>query len=72
MATIRGVIQIQDQMSPAFRAMNNAMNICISSFQNLQDVSSNSVDTASLQAAQRELQNAEVAINQVEEKHIRN
>lgn len=67
MATIRGVIQIQDQMSPAFRAMNNAMNICISSFQNLQDVSSNSVDTASLQAAQRELQNAEVAINQVEE-----
>lgn len=67
MATIRGVIQIQDQMSPAFRAMNNAMNICISSFQNLQDVSSNAVDTVSLQAAQRELQNAEIAVNQVEE-----
>lgn len=67
MATIRGVIQIQDQMSPAFRAMNNAMNICISSFQNLQDVSSNSVDTSSLQAAQRELRNAEMSINEVEE-----
>lgn len=67
MATIRGVIQIQDQMSPALRAMNNAMNICISSFQNLQDVSSNSVDTASLQAAQRELRNAEMSINEVEE-----
>lgn len=67
MATIRGVIQIQDQMSPAFRAMNNAMNICISSFQNLQNVSGNAVDTASLQAAQRELQNAEMAINEVEE-----
>ncbi len=67
MATIRGVIQIQDQMSPALRAMNNAMNICISSFENLQNVSSNVVDTESLRAAQRELQNAEMAINQVEE-----
>lgn len=67
MATIRGVIQIQDQMSPAFRAMNNAMNICISSFENLQNVSSNTVDTASLRAAQKELQNAEIAINEVEE-----
>ncbi|MBE6070683.1 MAG: phage tail tape measure protein [Clostridium butyricum] len=67
MATIRGVIQIQDQMSPALRAMNNAMNICISSFENLQNVSSNAVDTSSLRAAQRELNNAEMAINQVEE-----
>lgn len=67
MATIRGVIQIQDQMSPALRAMNNAMNMCISSFQSMQDVSSNAVDVSSLQAAQRELQNAEMAVNQVEE-----
>lgn len=67
MATIRGIIQIQDQMSPALRAMNNAMNICISSFQSMQDVSSNAVDVSNLQAAQRELQNAEMAINQVEE-----
>lgn len=67
MATIRGVIQIQDQMSPALRAMNNAMSICISSFQSMQSVSGNAVDTSSLQAAQRELQNAEVAINQIEQ-----
>lgn len=67
MATIRGVIQIQDQMSPALRAMNNAMNICISSFQNMQNVSSNAVDISSLQSAQRELNNAEMAINEVEE-----
>ena len=67
MATIRGVIQIQDQMSPALRAMNNAMNICISSFENLQNVSGNAVDTASLRAAQKELQNADSVMTQVEQ-----
>ena len=67
MATISGIIQIQDRMTPAFRSMNNAMNICISSFQSLQQVSGNAVDISSLQAAQRELNNAEIAINQIEQ-----
>lgn len=67
MATIRGIIQIQDQMTPAFRAMNNAMNICISSFEHLQNVSGNAVDISSMQSAQRELNNAEIAINQIEQ-----
>lgn len=67
MATISGIIQIQDRMTPAFRSMNNAMNICISSFQSLQQVSGSAVDISSLQAAQRELNNAEIAINQIEQ-----
>lgn len=71
MATIRTAIQIQDSMSPAFRAMNNAMNIVISSFETLQNVSGNAVNTNSIQAVRRELGNASVAIDQIED-NIRN
>lgn len=67
MATIRTAIQIHDGMSPAFRAMNNAMNIVISSFESLQSASGNAVDTASIQAARRELTQAESAFSQIEE-----
>lgn len=71
MATIRTAIQIQDSMSPAFRAMNNAMNIVISSFETLQNVSGNAVNTNSIQAARRELSNVSVSIDQIED-NIRN
>lgn len=71
MATIRTAIQIQDNMSSAFRAMNNAMNMVISSFETLQDVSGNAVDTNSIQAARRELDNTSVAFNRIED-NIRN
>lgn len=66
MATIRSAIQVTDGMSPAFRSMNNAMNIVLSSFEALQSASSNSIDTSSIQAARAELNNAEMAINDVE------
>lgn len=67
MATIRTAIQLQDGLSPAIRGMNNALNIVISSFEQMQRASSNSVDTTSIQAARRELAGAEASFNQVEE-----
>ncbi|MDK0695920.1 tape measure protein, partial [Clostridium perfringens] len=66
MATIQTAINITDGMSPAFRSMNNAMNIVINSFEHLQSVSSNSVDVSSLQTAREELARAEVGFNNLE------
>lgn len=66
MATIRTAIQMVDVMSPVIRGMNNALNIVISSFESMQRVSSNSVDTSSIEAARRELAGAEVSLNQME------
>jgi len=67
MATIRTTIMVNDMMSQQFRAMNMAMTSVISSFQNLQHTSSNAIDTASLEAAQRELQRIESQMNEVEQ-----
>ncbi|MGN7402732.1 tape measure protein [Cytobacillus praedii] len=67
MATIRTAIQIYDGMSPAFRSMNNAMNIVLNSFESLQTASGNAINTASIQAARQELANAESAFSQIEE-----
>lgn len=66
MATIRTAIQVDDRMSGAFRAMNNALNIVINSFADLQDATHQAVDVASIQAARDEMARAEIAINQVE------
>ncbi|WP_144511610.1 tape measure protein [Bacillus sp. FJAT-22090] len=71
MATIRTAIQIQDGMSSAFQSMNNAMNIVINSFEELQNASGNAVNTASIEAARRELNEAELAFNEIEQE-IRN
>lgn len=67
MATIRTAIQITDGMSPAFRSMNNAMNIVLNSFESLQSASHNAVDTSSIQTAREELARAETSFNQVEQ-----
>ena len=67
MATIRTAIQVTDGMSPAFKSMNKAMNMVLSSFESLQSASSNSIDSSSIQAARAELNRAEMAINDVEQ-----
>lgn len=67
MATIRTVVQVQDNMSRAFQSMNSAMNIVINSFEQLQSTSSNAVNTASIQAARQELALAENTFNQIEQ-----
>ena len=64
---IRSAIQLQDRMTPALRSITTALNVTISSFEALQRASHNTIDTASLATARRELASAEVAINQVEQ-----
>jgi len=67
MATIRSAIQIYDGMSPALRSMNTAMNVVISNFQALQNISGQAVDTNSIQMAREELAKANTSFNQIEE-----
>ena len=67
MATIKSAIQIYDGMSPALRSMNTAMNVVISNFQALQNISGQAVNTNSIQMAREELAKAESTFNQIEE-----
>lgn len=67
MASIKTVINIQDRMTPAFTSMNKALNIVISSFEQLQRDSGKAVDTSSIKAAREELMRTEMAINDIEE-----
>lgn len=70
MASIRTAVQVQDRMSQPLMGISNALNIVISSFERMQNVSSNAVDTASLQAARKELNGAEIAVNGVQQEII--
>lgn len=70
MATIQTAIRITDGMSPAFRSMTNAMNTIINSFEHLQNISSNSIDTTSIQTAREELARAEIAFDTLEQEII--
>lgn len=67
MATIRSILQIQDNMSRAFQPITNSLNILISGFESLEGASSNAIDTASLEAARRELNRAEAAFDEIEQ-----
>ena len=67
MATITTAIKVQDAMTPAFHSMNNALNIVLNSFENLQDCTHKAIDTASIQTAREELANANATIMQIEE-----
>lgn len=67
MATIMTAIKIQDAMTPAFQSMNNALNIAINSFENLQDSTHKAIDTASIHAARQKLANANLIIIQMEQ-----
>ena len=66
MATLKTAIQVYDGMSPGLKAITNALNITISSFETLQKVSSNAIDTSSIQAAREQLNKAEIAFDEVE------
>lgn len=66
MASIRTIINIQDKMTPAFTSMNRALNIVISSFEELQRDSGKAVDTSSIQQAREELSRMETTMNGVE------
>lgn len=66
MATIKTAIQLQDGMTPVIRSMSNALNICVNSFESMQNASSRAVNSASISAGRTELARVEVATNGVE------
>lgn len=66
MSGIKTAISIVDGMSPAFKSMNNAMNVVMSNFEELQRTSGKSMDTASFVAARQEMFRANQAIDQME------
>ncbi|EMJ4747811.1 tape measure protein [Clostridioides difficile] len=67
MATIQTSIRIFDGMTPAFRHMTNAMNIVLSSFEQLQRTSSNAIDVNSIRTAREELARAEAGFDRLEQ-----
>lgn len=67
MATIRTAIQLYDNMSPALRSMNKALNIVLNSFEAMQGASSNSVNVADIQQARNELARVETTLDGVED-----
>ncbi|HGH0421189.1 TPA: tape measure protein [Clostridioides difficile] len=67
MATIQTSIRIFDVMTPAFRSMTTAMNIVLSSFEQLQRTSSNAVDANSIRTAREELARAEAGFDRLEQ-----
>jgi len=66
MATLKTAIRMYDGMTPALKSVTNAVNVLISSFESMQRVSSNAIDTASLKTARTELNKAEVTFNEIE------
>lgn len=66
MSGIKTAVSIVDGMSPAFKSMNTAMNMVMSSFEELQRTSGKSIDTASIVAAGQEMFRANQAIESME------
>ena len=67
MASVKTAIQLYDGMSPGLKAITNALNITISSFEAMQRASSNAIDTSSIQAAREQLNKAEIAFDEIEQ-----
>ena len=67
MGAISSTIRINDGMSTAMRSMNKALNIVLSSFEKLQRVSANAIDTADIEDARAELSKAAIAASQLED-----
>ncbi len=67
MGAIQTSIQIHDGMTLALRNMTTALNICLSSFEAVQEASSNVIDTASIDAAREALNETELTIRNIEE-----
>lgn len=67
MATIRTAIQIYDGMTRPLQSMHRATSILINSFESMQRVSGNSVDTSAIREAREELARAGAAFDEIEE-----
>lgn len=68
MATIKTVLSIQDAMTKPLRSINRAMNLVISSMEQMQKATRKSVDTKALTAARDELNKMGAAIDDIEKK----
>ena len=67
MSGINSTVRINDGMSPALKSMNKALNIVLSSFEKLQSVSANAIDTSDIAAARAELNSAAIAVQRLED-----
>ena len=67
MAGVSSTIRVNDGMSPALRSMNKALNIVLSSFEKMQSLSGNSINTVDIASARTELNNVSVALQKVED-----
>ena len=67
MAGVSSTVRINDGMSPALKSMNKALNIVLSSFERLQSVSGNAIDTSDIASARAELNNAAISVSRVED-----
>lgn len=67
MATIKTAIMVQDRMSIALKSMSSACRILVNNFEDIRNVTSNTVDTQSLKIAREELNNTDMILNQIEQ-----
>ena len=66
MASIKSVLQLQDRMTPALHSITKAMNLTINTFERMQGISENSINTRNLQQAREELAKVDVAAQDIE------
>lgn len=67
MATIRTALQVYDGMTRPLQSIHRATSILINSFESMQRVSGNAIDTSAIQEAREELARAETAFNRIEQ-----
>ena len=71
MATIRTALQVYDGMTRPLQSIHRATSILINSFESMQRVSGNAIDTSAIREAREELARAGAAFDSIEE-NIRN
>ena len=67
MATIRTALQVYDGMTRPLQSIHRATSILINSFESMQRVSGNAIDTSSIREAREELARAGAAFDEIEE-----
>lgn len=67
MATIESTVLLNDAMSPALNHVCGALNLVIRGFDQMQNASSQAIDTANLEAAQREMAETGAALTRLKE-----
>lgn len=66
LAGVSTAIKINDQMSPALRSMNKALQIVLNSFEAMQDVTKDPINTAAISEARSELASVSTTLDKVE------